>query len=187
MVAYTSKNTNANAKKRKTLGIQLLDFAVAAILIGLAAAAIVLMMSKAAGNRKTTQTIQDIATIQGAIQSLYAQQPTYAGLTNAVLINTNNVPARMVGAAANVLNHPFGDTMTVVGGTTSYTLTINGIPADACPAIASSDFGRGMVSFALAEAGGTAIPPQATPATVAQAAVSCQTNNGIDSMTWIFR
>jgi type II secretory pathway pseudopilin PulG len=174
-------------KTRKSRGIQLLDFAVAAILIGLAAAAIVLMMSKAAGNRKTTQTIQDLASIQGAIQSLYAQQPTYTGLTNTILINTNNVPSRMVGTPVGTLNHPFGGGVVVTGSGSSYTIQLLDIPSDACPTIASSDFGRGMVSFALAEASGTPITAQSTPASVAQTAVSCRSNTGIDSMTWVFR
>lgn len=137
-----------NFKRRKKLQKGNMLFGVAAaILIGLYLTAQVgRQVLDVNGSTKEQAFLDHLIKLQLAITKLYEPLPNYAGLNNASLISAGLVDPKYVNGAAGI-THPFNNSITVapVGASSNYySITINGIPQEACKSIAVLDFGRSM-------------------------------------------
>jgi hypothetical protein len=184
MMAHTKQARTS----RSARGIQLLDFAVAAILVGVVAAAIMVLISNARRDRITSQAIQDIGMLRAAVIQISGTTVGYSSITNTVLINTKMIPNKMV-TGFNITG-PFAGAVNVTGTASYYEISYANVPSSACLALARSNFGRGMLAFSVTHNGTDRLSLIPGPATVDQSVAACDNGNGsgtIDLMTWRFR
>ena len=106
--------------------------------------------SKAMMKFKINKTLDQVAMTVTNIRTMYAQQNDYVGLTDSLAISLGLVDDAMVsGTALNTLNSPFGTFSLGVGdagtmnanSSTGFTITLSGIPKEACVAIATNSWG----------------------------------------------
>jgi type II secretory pathway pseudopilin PulG len=162
-------NFNANEKGRSMIEM----LGVLAI-IGVLSVGGIAGYSKAMLKYKTNKTIDQITMLTTNIRTLYAQQKDFEGL-NAAVHNTTSgkdtlgvVPDELQGSAANLVN-PFSGSIVVTeansvdgaaGTNRAFIIEINGIPKEACMAIATSDWGSnyssGLIGMAVGSTSTTA-------------------------------
>ncbi|MBP5614936.1 MAG: hypothetical protein J6X42_00040, partial [Alphaproteobacteria bacterium] len=105
-------------------------------------------------------TMEQITMLVTNIRTMYGTQGNYNGLTNGSAVDLGIVPAVMDSGSgsgsARGLTNPFkGDvTISTIGvaatitttGNTGFSVTYDGLPDEACIALATSDFGSGAGS-----------------------------------------
>ena len=108
--------------------------------------------SKAMGKFKTNKLIDQINMIATNVRTLYASQPNYHGLTEALAKQVNLIPAEMYTAVddGNITN-AFGGPVHLVAsqansdeeanGEKAYILSVSGVPSTACVSIVTTDWG----------------------------------------------
>jgi len=118
--------------------------------------------SKAMFKHKLNSTMDQITMLVTNIRTMYGTQGNYDGLNNGSAVNLGIVPAVMDGGSgsgsARGLTNPFkgnvtikttaattGDDATGVSAT-GFKLTYDGLPTEACIALATADFGSGAGS-----------------------------------------
>jgi type II secretory pathway pseudopilin PulG len=129
--------------------------------------------SKAMLKYKTNKTIDQITMLTTNIRTLYAQQKYFTGVSTTgdnkaePLIDLGVVPDEMVNTPASgkkTLMNPFSGLVDVIvdasvlgaaGANRAFIIGVNGIPKEACMAIAASDWGSnyssGLIGMALSK------------------------------------
>ncbi len=109
--------------------------------------------SKAMFKHKLNTTMDQITMLVTNIRTMYGTQGNYDGLENSTAVSLGIVPPVMGNSAA--LTNPFKGAVTiatadakVADGTakTAFTVTYEGLPKEACIALATADFGSGAGS-----------------------------------------
>lgn len=103
--------------------------------------------SKAMFKHKLNTTMDQITMLVTNIRTMYGTQGNYEGLTNTEASSLGVVPAVMGNGAT--LTNPFkGNVNIVATGTNneSFTVAFDGLPTEACIALATADFGSGAGS-----------------------------------------
>lgn len=125
--------------------------------------------SKAMGKFKTNKLIDQINMVTTNVRTLFATQPDYGGLTNALAKQVNLVPAEMYTSADDdAITNAFGGAMNIQpskvnsgeedGHEKGYIVSVDNIPSTACVVIVTTDWGSdsdsGLVGmFATTQAG----------------------------------
>lgn len=108
--------------------------------------------SKAMAKYKTNQTLDQLSMLITNIRTLYATQPSFAGLNNGTAISFGVVSSDMIKTAASdasaALKNPFNGNVTIATGTDSSTfeVTYAGLDKSACITIATTDWGGSAAS-----------------------------------------
>ena len=128
--------------------------------------------SKAMLKYKTNKTIDEVTMLTTNIRTLYAQQKVFTGLDTSVH-NANGdqlgvVPDELQGTGSNLTN-PFSGSVVVTvgnsidgdaGANRAFVIEVNGLPKEACMAIATSDRGSnyssGLIGMSVVADGTTA-------------------------------
>ena len=111
--------------------------------------------SKAMFKHKLNSTMDQITMLVTNIRTMYGTQGNYDGLNNQTAVNLGIVPAVM-GTGASLTNPFKGDVTIAVSSTkgdaetapanSAFTLKYEGLPSEACIALATADFGSGAGS-----------------------------------------
>ena len=122
--------------------------------------------SKAMLKYKTNKTIDQITMLVTNIRTLYAQQNTFEELNVTNAIKMGVVPDEMKNGDS-ALTNPFSGTVTIdvadsvpnaAGLNRAFVIGVNGIPKEACMAVAVSDWGSnyssGLIAMAISNKGG---------------------------------
>ena len=140
------KNVNINEKGRSMVEM----LGVLAI-IGVLSAGGLAGYSKAMFKHKMNTAIDQITMVVTNIRTLYGTQGNYAGLNNGMAVSAGVIPAAMGNSSA--LYNPFKGTVVISAAAaksnlanTAFVIQYNGLPAEACVQIATSDFGTGSGS-----------------------------------------
>jgi len=155
----------------------------------LALAAIVVFVavraySNAQENSRVQQAASAVGQVRSVIESLAQGQANYGFLGTSVATNaatlSSSLPVSFTNAAGGLVQ-PFG-ALEVAGQASGadYTITLKGLPADACQRLAVMDMGR-SVTGVMAGSAAAAVTGGYTPAT---AATDCA--NGGD-VAWTFQ
>jgi len=112
--------------------------------------------SKAMFKHKLNSTIDQITMLVTNIRTMYGTQGNYTGLDGEAAYDLGIIPAVMTNDEGATLTNPFkggvsialidATDSTATSGNTGFTLTYSGLPAEACIALATSDFGSGAGS-----------------------------------------
>ena len=167
---------------RRNKGFSLVEIAMVLAIIALLVAGVMLFFSNASNAQKTNDAMTELAAVQQVVRSIYAGQPSYNGLTSAVLASSAQLPNKWVSAAGGLVD-PFAGAVTVVAVNTdqNFSVTMTNVPNASCNKMVTTDFGTGLLSVATNS--GTAIPARAMTPTEANAA--CAAGNA-NTVTWEF-
>ena len=117
--------------------------------------------SKAMTKYKTNKVVDQMTMIVTNLRTLYAQQTTYAGLSNGAAINMGVIPDEMgtdpkTGGDDAPLVNAFNGSVFITsaqlstvnddGKNKAFTITYTGLPREACVTLATGDWGSGSSS-----------------------------------------
>lgn len=109
--------------------------------------------SKAMFKHKLNTTMEQVTMLVTNIRTAYGQQKTYTNLTNTKAGSLGIVPAVM--GTGDALTNPFKGGVRILGSAkvtaesaegTAFTVAYDGLPKEACIALATADFGSGAGS-----------------------------------------
>ncbi len=179
------KTKKSFLRRLKERGLTLIEAAMVLAIVTLVIAGVMLFFQNASNNNKINSTLAQIAAVQSSVQSMFNGQPTYNGLTTAIIADSNTLPSKMIGAASTIKHAFNGDlALAAVNADTQYSITIDGIPQEPCARLLSQDLGRGMQSVDQTNGGAGGPFPQRA-ATPAEAQADC-VNLDDNIITWIF-
>ena len=154
----------------------------------------IIFFEQASNSARANDMVRTMAALQSQIRALFQTQSNYGteSLTN-VLISAKAVPASMLEDTDDddeydsIIN-AFGGTVTVVGATRQFKISMAKIPVDVCTRITPFDeSGNGLIGNGIASlSDGTATDTNGL--TSVEAATFCSTNasSGEVALTWAF-
>ncbi len=200
-VTATKGNRQARRLYGRTLrkGLTLIEAAMVLTILALVIGGVMLYYSSANQSRQTSVAAGQVGAIQNAVRGVFAGQSNYG--TTGTALNPNifqSLPASMLKDQAGSLQHAFNGPILVAAGDagggdgSGFTITLQGVPQQACLKLATMDLGRSTTGIkAVTGSGGgaatqgsavgTDIPPM-TPAN-AQSACGTATNS---TVSWMF-
>lgn len=125
--------------KRAQRGVTLFELMLVLFVAAFIAAAVGTIYSRVNNSYKANATLDGVQQFVANIRGLYAQQGDYTGLTQATLMTSGLVPAKMCTGPASptsctTLIYPFGTATVAVNGTTvsQFTITLDAVPKTSC-------------------------------------------------------
>lgn len=121
--------------------------------------------SKAMAKYKTTQTLDQISMVAANIRTAFANATSYSGLSTEKARAWGLAPAEMNSTTVNELVNPFQEDVLIGAAegngvdNMGFGIQYNGLPRDACVAIATAGWGEGFLGLAD---GGEQLPAKAT-------------------------
>lgn len=179
--------TEMKAGFRRQTGVTLVELLIGIVVIGLVIAGIMIAAQKVFVGNETNRAATSVATLASNVKGYY-DTPSYAGLTNTVVIDANLAPQNMV-SGANLVNE-WGGTVTVVPATlgavanNAISITYTDIPTEACAKL-STQTATNFDQVSIDD--GTTVTVVVTPANrvINRAAVAAACGGAaIVSMTW---
>jgi type II secretory pathway pseudopilin PulG len=152
-------------KKATRKGIGLIELAMGLGIAAIIIAGALAYFSNANSGSQVNASLNQVAAIQQVVRSLASGQSDYAGMTQALVANSNQLPRSQIAGTpptATGVQSPFRTPVTVRPGpgNSSFEIGFGGIPAAACNRLATSDLGTGMLSVYVLGTG-TNIPSAA--------------------------
>ena len=164
-------------------GLSLVEIAMGLVILTVVVAGVMLLYQNANTSRQTAAVQTQIGAVQQSVRSMYAGQADYTGVTAATVAGM--LPSSM-SDGTNVTN-AFGGAITVDdvdypgrGTNSGFSVTVGGLPAEACRTLAAADLGRAVGGLTIE---GTAV---STPATPAEAQTNCANASDANTLVWIF-
>lgn len=128
------------AMKKKSIGFTLLEFLIVIAVIGGLIAGVLILQGQANSGVTTNKAVRSITLIEGKVRQLFASSGSYVKLTPAFLNGVALIPEPFKYVGTNMLD-PYGNTMSVNGGASSFALTVGGTTApldkEVCASLAS--------------------------------------------------
>lgn len=125
---------------RRQLGFTLIETMIALGIMGTAVAALLYYQTRAENNQGSNKTAQDLSLMASKIKNYLGPSNSYIPLTPVFVNSSALITPPMKWDGTNVLD-PWGNTMTINGGTTTFALTIGGttsaLDKEVCTSIAS--------------------------------------------------
>lgn len=172
-------------EKLRQRGLTLIEAAMVLAISTLVIAGIMVFFQSASINAKTNEAMSQLNSLRTTINSLYAGQPTYQGLSNELLINSSGVPSKMVSGTdiISAFSSPVivSDVSVSMGTSNAYSVSFTDVPSEACVAMATKDLGNGVVSLDIT---GTSI--MLDPISIADVNMACN-GGGPYNLLWTFR
>ena len=142
---------------------------------------VIVLGHMAMSSSKSSQTESQLSTIISNVQGLYANQPSFSGLSTATAIAGGVIPSSMAASGATTATDTYGGSVdvNVASNLDEFTVEFDNIPQHACVSIGSSISGSNLVSLTVngTNVGSDVISPSSL-------ATSC--NNAINAMVWTF-
>jgi len=176
--------------KRREKGLTLIEASMVLALSAVVVAGVMLYYQSASDNNRLQNAEGELGSIQSAVQTIFAGQSNYQGLTTTMLAGSSSIPPNLQsGSGINfkVLT-PWNSPVTVVGdpGTpwAHYTITYTGVPQGPCVSMGSQQLGSSLISVGFN--GKTAGAP--SPSNASNATTGCSaTVVGGNTIAWLFK
>lgn len=155
--------------RRAQRGLSLIEASMVLALSAVVVAGAVMYYGTAAESVKVAKVQTQLGGIQTAVAGLFANQSSYAGLSNTTLQASGALPVSYF-SGTGLMSTPWNEALTVVPTATStnYVITFTNVPAAACKKVVTSDAGTGVVGVSIG--GGAAGAAQLT---LADAETAC--------------
>lgn len=173
---------------RRGHGIGLVELALALAIGALLVAGAVVYFSNASTAQKTNDAMSQATAIQQIVRGLYSGQPDYTGLVTSVVAQSKQLPSRYISGSGTdaLVKNAFNSNVTILPtddagatGVTHFTVTMTGVPDQACTRMATTDFGTALARVAVGSVNATA-----RPLTPVQANSACTGN--ANTVAWTF-
>lgn len=179
-------NTLPGRAQRRRRGLTLIEAAMVLVILALVVGAVMLYYQSANQNRQISAVAGQLAATQQAVRSAYAGVNDLTGITEKEI--QKYLPASMTDSQGNI-RHAFNGPMKVSTTNGSYfTVSLNGIPYDACKRLATMDMGRATLGLNIVKGagGGSEDITNAPPFTKDNAQTACG-DTGVTSLAWTFQ
>jgi type II secretory pathway pseudopilin PulG len=170
--------TSDRADRSREAGITLLEVVLSLMIAAAVIISAVMFFVNARGGASANDAIRQVQSISSAVSSLYGTRADFDGLTTENAIAAGIFPDSMV-SGTRVINGWGGDVTVETNSTdsTSFDLTFEGVPGDACIRLVSST-GSGN-SIRSIKVGASSV---SLPASPADAAAACDEDD--NDITW---
>ena len=168
---FSSRLTQSNAKSQA--GLTLIETLVSLAIFALVVGGALALFGSASSSQTTTQMTSDLTSIRSSTKQLFFGQGGYgSGALNAVLVNSDKIPATMTVSTATppVITHSQSGTVSVAGiaNTNTFTITTTLISKAVCIGLVGTPGWTSVKVNALA-----AMIPATTPITPVIASTNC--------------
>jgi hypothetical protein len=166
--------------RARQLGAAILDVILAIAIFLIITAGVIAFFLSGSTAANANDVMNEIGAIQTVVQSLYAGQPNYEGLSASVVAGSNQLSTKWV-ANATTLASAYGPvTMGTVAPYTSYFIDFADVSQSACEALLTKDLGT--VAATVSANSQVVAVGAATPA---EAAAVCTAGDG-NIIGWTF-
>lgn len=162
--------------RNRQKGYTLMEMALGAVIVAILAIVMIPKFIQMRDAARVDNESQQLTTIVGKIEKIFARQSNYTGLNNTVARTSAMVPGSMEGSGATDIKTAWSDTGLVfgtAGSGASYTLTYSSVPQAACVQLISDH----LDNFDTVAANSTSVT------TVAAASTAC---SSADNNTIVF-
>jgi prepilin-type N-terminal cleavage/methylation domain-containing protein len=161
--------TSVQKKFKNQRGLTLVELLAALAVVAAVVAGALALYNAASTSQSSTQLLQDVTSIRGAVKSIWAGQGNY-GTDSLVptLVQAGRLPTtvRVSGSGAEAtLAHVLGGAVTIVGATNTFDIGIEDVRKDVCISLST-----GTTSWSAVSVNGD---DQTLPLTPAAAAAAC--------------
>lgn len=140
---------------KRQAGLTLIELIASLAVLALVIGGALALYSSASSSQGSTQMTQELNAIRAATKSLYYGQGGYGTVNlNQVLVSGNKVPSTIIVAAGTppTLTNSQNGTVSVVGATSNFNITVTNVPTDICTSVLSSTGGWTSVKVGAAAA-----------------------------------
>lgn len=134
------------------------------------------------GGGNLTNTEQEVSQIISGVQSLYANQVGFSGLTDSIAVDAHIAPSNEVNTANETISNPYGGSITLQPSASyanAFDVTVNGLGNGACTKM-STDMTAQAVKI-----NGSVVASNGQPVSPASASSDCNAGSGANSITLI--
>ena len=164
---------HVSSPRRRNRGFSLVEIAMVLAIGALIISGVMLFYQNANMSLLANETQTELTVIVGAVHNLYSGVPDYAGLTDAIMYGSPDIPQKWKNAATGTLQSPYHMPLSMlVFGNAQLFITLHNVPRPVCMRLVTSDPGAGSY-FAV----GGAVPyyggPLGAAFPVAMAEAAC--------------
>ncbi|WP_310622254.1 type 4 pilus major pilin [Flexibacterium corallicola] len=189
MTKYESQQNNWQAAitKRRNKGATLTEMLLVMGIIAGILVTVFVTYQLTEDSRKSTEAMQELASIQSKIRNLYSGQSNYNGIGNSSVIKM--LPSTMVNGSS-VLN-AFQGVVTIAaadgggGSNSGFSIKYDNIPMEGCIDLATSDLGPSVYTIKVNTTTKSLGSGDELPFNPGNASTACSSE--VNSLTWIFR
>ncbi len=159
--------TSVQKKFKNQRGLTLVELLAALAVVAAVVAGALALYNAASVSQSSTQLLQDVTSIRGAVKSIWASQGNYGdGSLVSTLVAANRLPTTVrVSDDGTTLTHVLGGAVTITGDTNTFDIGVAGVPKDVCISLST-----GTTSWSGVKIGSAA---QTIPLTPTAAATAC--------------
>jgi hypothetical protein len=174
----------AEAAARKAVDKNpLLVYAMLVMIVLASGFLIVSLLPKPRFHSDVVQTQNDIIVVEQAVQSLYADQASFDGLSDKTIIESGTLPSGMV--RDGLIESPVGGVIVMRPDDNGFAVRIINVPGWACAELAQSPLADRVLQV-TASADGITRTSSGTPLTVKDSARACGRAFAPASVEWVF-
>lgn len=161
--------TSVQKKWQGQRGLTLVELLAALAVVAAVVAGALALYNAASTSQSSTQLLQDVTSIRGAVKSIWASQGNYGeGSLVPTLVAANRLPTtvRVTGTGAEAtLTHVLGGAVTITGDTNTFDIGVLSVPKDVCISLSTGTTSWSGVKIGTAD--------QTVPLKPADAAAAC--------------
>lgn len=167
-------------RKRQEKGLSLIEASMVLALSAVVVAGVMFYYQSASDNNKLQAAQAELMGVVSTVNSLYAGQSTYSGLTTEQIIKGGQLPPSLVDTSSNTIKNPFGGSVAAAAASdvSTYTLTMQGVPRAPCVSMGSTQIGSSLVQLQ--------VNSKAVDLSPASAVAAC-TSDTSNSLVWTMR
>lgn len=166
MKALTRYNNGRQARPRQN-GFTLIELLMALLVSAVVVGAGIAIYKLAFGSTQATSSVKHVQAVMGNISEEWGNSHNFSALTTSVGIKAKIFPKSMVNASAGAVTDEWNGSVSLTGSSSSYKLTLNGVPTKACQQLGEYAGGALKVSVNGTSVSGSNVSPKATPGAIA--------------------
>jgi len=184
MLQTINNRAAAIRARRRAKGVTLLELAMYLGIAGIIAGGVMTYYSSSSNAQRVTDSLSMLGSVQQTVRAIYAGSSDFTGVDAAVVANSNQLPRKWV--SGTTIKNPFNGSVLVAAANTNsrFTVSMTGLPRDACTKLAVADLGPGVASVAAASGASATVGADGAFLTPVTASTAC--SGAQNSIIWNF-